>query len=170
MIAAILTDSGFFKHGDNNTIRNVSKLLNDEINFQDILRLLDYEIDVSEKIAKIKGLQRVQLIREGDYLIGITNVSSYGATISSMLMKVGFDISFVYSEEKNGSRINARAKRSVCLKTGLHLGKILGEIANEFRGSGGGHDGAASINSEIEASIIIDKIIKKVKSYLQLKL
>jgi len=170
VIAAILTDSGFFKHGDNNSIKNVSKLLNYEINFQDILRLLDYNIDVSEKIAKIKGLQRVQLIREGDYLIGITNVSSYGATISSMLMGVGFDISFVYSEEKNTTRINARAKRSVCLKTRLHLGKILSEIANKFGGSGGGHDGAASISSELEASIIIDKIIEKVKSYLQSKL
>lgn len=170
MIAAILTDSGFFRHGDNNTIRNVSKLLNEEINFQDILSLLDYNSDVSEKIAKIKGLQRVQLIREGEYLIGITNVSSYGATISSLLMRVGFDISIVYSEEKKISRINARAKRIVCLRTGLHLGKILDEIANECRGSGGGHDGAASISSEVEASIIIDKIIEKVKSYLQLKL
>ncbi len=170
VIAAILTDSGFFKHGDNNSIKNVSKLLNNEINFQDILRLLDYNVDVSEKIAKIKGLQRVQLIREGDYLIGITNVSSYGATISSMLMRVGFDISFVLSEEKNASRINARAKRSVCLKTSLHLGKILGEIAKELGGSGGGHDGAASISSEVELSIIIDKIVEKVKSYLQLKL
>lgn len=170
MIAAILTDSGFFKHGDNNSIRNVSKLLDDKIDFQDILRFLDFNTDVSEKIAKIKGLQRVKLIREGDYLIGITNVSSFGATVSSMLLKVGFDISFVYSEEKNTSLINSRAKRNVCLKTGLHLGKILGEIANEFRGSGGGHDGAASISSEVEASIIIDKIIEKVKSYLQLKL
>jgi len=166
MIAAILTDSGFFNYGDNQTIQNVSKLLNGNIKFQDILAFLEYDIDISEKIAKIKGLQRVELNREGDYLIGITYVSSYGAAVSSMLLKVGFDISIVYSKEKDFSRVITRAKKDVCLKTGVHLGKILGELADEYQGNGGGHDGAASLTSNVEQSIIINKIVEKVKQYL----
>jgi len=166
MIAAILTDSGFFKYGDNHTIQNVSKLLNGNVKFQDILALLEHNIDISEKIAKIKGLQRVELNREGDYLIGITHVSSYGAAVSSTLLKVGFDISIVYSKEKDFHRIITRAKKDVCLKTGVHLGKILGELADIYEGSGGGHDGAASLTSDVELNIIIDKIVEKVKQYL----
>ncbi|MFW9968694.1 MAG: bifunctional oligoribonuclease/PAP phosphatase NrnA, partial [Candidatus Odinarchaeota archaeon] len=91
-ISAILTDSGFFKHANNKSIQNVSNLLCEEIKIQDVFILLKNKIDISEKMAKIKGLQRVELIREGKYLIGITHVSSFGATVASMLIKVGFDI------------------------------------------------------------------------------
>ena len=166
MIAAILTDSGFFKYGDNRTIKNVSRLLDNEINFQEIQSFLNYDIDISEKIAKIKGMQRVILLREGEYLIGITNVSSYGASVASMLIRNGFDITFAYSKEKNVYKINTRAKNTVCLKTGLHLGKILEEISYEHKGNGGGHNGAASLTCHAESSDIINKILEKVKQYL----
>ena len=54
-------------------------------------------------------------------------------------------MSIVYSKGANSFRITTRAKKEICLKTGLHLGKILSEIEE---GSGGGHDGAASLNGE----------------------
>lgn len=166
MISAILTDSGFFNYGDNRTIINVSKLLDDDVNFQDIRSLLNNNINISEKIAKIKGMQRVKLFREGEYLVGITNVSSYGASVASTLIKVGFDISIVYSKEKNVFKINTRAKKGVCLKTGLHLGKIFEEMSDENKGNGGGHDGAAFLTCHTESSLIINKILEKVKQYL----
>ena len=165
-LAAILTDSGFFQHGNNNTIQNASKLLGKDINFQDILILLKRDVDISVKIAKIKGLQRLKLIREGEYLIGITNVSSFGASIASMLIKVGCDVSIVISKEKNQSRINTRAKKSVCEETGLNLAKILDQISKHYEGSGGGHDGAASLTINMESDIIINELIENIKEYL----
>jgi nanoRNase/pAp phosphatase (c-di-AMP/oligoRNAs hydrolase) len=165
-IAAILTDSGFFKHGNSKTIQNVSNLLSNDIKIQKIFLLLENEIDISEKIATIKGLQRVKLIREGDYLIGITNVSSFGARVASMLLKTGFDIGIVLSEEQNQYIINSRAKKTVCVKTGLNLGKILEEMSEKYNGSGGGHDGAASLKIKLESDIIMHEIIDKVKQYL----
>ncbi|MFX1591830.1 MAG: bifunctional oligoribonuclease/PAP phosphatase NrnA [Promethearchaeota archaeon] len=166
IISAILTDSGFFKHGNNKTIQNVSKLLCEDINIQDILLLLKREIDISEKIAQIKGLQRVELIQEGNYLIGITNVSSFGASVASMLTKMGFDIGIVISKEPNHYKINTRAKKRVCRETGLNLGKILEEISKEYEGSGGGHDGAASLTINIEFDVNTHEIIDKIKQYL----
>ncbi len=166
IISAILTDSGFFKHGNNKSIQNVSNLLSEEIKIQDIFQLLQSEIDISEKIAIIKGLQRVELIREGDYLIGITNVSSFGGKVASMLTKSGFDIGITVSKEPNQYIINTRAKKTVCIKTGLNLGKILKEISERYDTSGGGHDGAASIIIMIESNIILQEIIEKVKQYL----
>ena len=164
--AAILTDSGFFKYGNNNTIQNASKLLSKDINFQDVLILLKKDVDISGKIAKIKGLQRLKLIREGEYLIGITNVSSFGASIASMLIKVGCDVSIVISKEKNQSRINTRAKKSICEETGLNLAKILDQISKQYEGSGGGHDGAASLTINMESDIIINELIENIKEYL----
>ena len=164
--AAILTDTGYFRYGNNRTIKNVCKLLDNDLSIQDIKLLLEKEVDLSEKIAKIKGLQRVELFREGDYLIGITNVSSYGSNIASMLIKVGFDIGIVHSQEKLESIITIRAKKNICLRTGLHVGKILEEISEYCEGSGGGHDGAASLTCKMEVKNILDKIIEKIKQVL----
>lgn len=166
IIAAILTDTGYFKYGNNRTIKNLSKLLDDDFDIQDIILLLEKKVDLSEKIAIIKGLQRVELNRVGDYLIGITNVSSYGSIIASMLVKVGFDIGIVHSKEKLESLITIRAKKTLCLKTGLHVGKILEEISEYCEGSGGGHDGAASLTCKMEAKYVLDKIIEKIKQVL----
>jgi len=162
-ITAILTDSGFFRHGNNKTIQNVGKLLCEDIEIQDIFILLKFDTDISEKIAKIKGLQRVELIRVGHYLIGITNVSSYGAGVASMLIKMGFDVGIVIAKEVNQFRINTRAKKRVCIQTGLNLGKILEEMSKQYNGSGGGHDGAASLTLNKESDIIITQIVEKIK-------
>ncbi len=83
LIAAILTDSGFFKHGNNDTILRISKLLSNQLEYQEILSTLKIDKTIPEKTAKIKALQRVQLIHEGNWLIGITNVGSFEA--------IGFD-------------------------------------------------------------------------------
>ena len=166
MIAAILIDSGFFKYANNNTLKQVSKLLDDDVNFQDVLLLLQDEIDISKKIANIKGLQRVKLIRRGVYLIGVSKVSSFGSSVASMLIKIGFDVSIVHSKEKGGIIINTRANKNLCLKTGLHLGKILGEISKRYKGSGGGHDGAASLTLNEDLDIILDEIIEKISQFL----
>ncbi|MFX1409929.1 MAG: bifunctional oligoribonuclease/PAP phosphatase NrnA [Promethearchaeota archaeon] len=166
IIAAIITDTGYFRYGNNRTIKNVGKLLDSDLNLLDIYLILENWIDLSERIAIIKGLQRVKLHREGDYLIGITNVSSYGASVASTLIKIGFDISIVYSKEKVESIITIRARKNICLETGLHLGKILEEISEYCQGSGGGHDGAASLTYKMEVKHILDKIIEKIKHVL----
>ncbi|MHA2009742.1 MAG: DHH family phosphoesterase [Promethearchaeota archaeon] len=166
IISAILTDSGFFRYGNNKTIINVGKLLNEEVKIQDIHDLLNRRIDVSERIAKIKGLQRVEIIRIRDYLIGISNVSSYGASVASMLLRSGFDVSLVHTKEKRKNIINCRANKNICLQTGLHLGKILEGISEFCEGSGGGHDGAASLTFNCNLEEILPKIIKKIKQIL----
>lgn len=165
MITAMITDSGFFRHGNNNTIQNVGKLICEDVNIQDVFLLLKNEIDISEKIAKIKGMQRVKMIREGNHLIGITNVSSYGASVANKLINLGFDVAIVLSKEENQNRINTRAQKLVCMNTGLHLGKILEEISKEYKGNGGGHDGAATLTSTIESNTIITQILEKIRQY-----
>ncbi|MFX1454779.1 MAG: bifunctional oligoribonuclease/PAP phosphatase NrnA [Promethearchaeota archaeon] len=170
LVTAILTDSGFLKYGNNNTIQNLSILLDDDVNIQDIQMFLDRDIDISERIAQIKGLQRVELIREGNFLIGITNVSSFGAKVASTLIKIGFDIVLTHSIDKEKTLINGRAKKSICLKTGLHMGKIFEEISESYGGNGGGHDGAAALTFNKDFEFILKKIIKKIKNQLRTKL
>jgi len=166
LISAILTDSGFFKYGNNGTIMRVSRLLDENLDLQEIISTLEFDQEISEKIARIKALQRLKLIRSKDWLIGMTYVSSFEASVASLLINIGLDVSIVYSEKKRTFRISMRAKKSVCLKTGLHLGKILEEVAKEYEGSGGGHDGAASLNGENDLKKVLNKIIEKIKQIL----
>lgn len=166
LIAAILIDSGFLKYGNNDTIMRISKLLNHQIDFQQLLLTLNTDEEIPEKLARIKALQRVKIIQEGSWLIGITNVGSFESSSASTLLKVGFDIGIVSSKKKLEIRISTRAKKSICLKTGLHLGKILEELSEELGGNGGGHDGAASITSNVDSSLIIDKLLEKIKQVL----
>jgi nanoRNase/pAp phosphatase (c-di-AMP/oligoRNAs hydrolase) len=163
LIAAILTDSGFLKYGNTGTINHLSEIVGDTVEIQDVFPLLEKEIDISEKIARIKALQRVKLIRINNWLIGISHLSSFRASAASLLTNVGFDIGIVVSEEKTGFRITTRAKNQVCLKTGLHLGKIASEIKNV---SGGGHDGAATLNGKNDLTESLNQLIDKIKETL----
>ncbi|MHA1486875.1 MAG: hypothetical protein ACTSSC_06855, partial [Promethearchaeota archaeon] len=95
LVSAILTDSGFLKYGNTGTIKNLNSILQDQLEIQDVLPLLEREIDISEKIARIKALQRVKLIRINNWLIGISHLSSFSASAASTLTKVGFDIGIV---------------------------------------------------------------------------
>jgi nanoRNase/pAp phosphatase (c-di-AMP/oligoRNAs hydrolase) len=163
LTSAILTDSGFLKYGNTGTIKHLFHIVNDTVELQDVFPLLEKEIDISEKIARIKALQRVKLIRIKDWLVGITRLSSFGASAASLLTKVGFDIGIVVSEEKTGFRITTRAKKQVCLETGLHLGKIVSDINNV---NGGGHDGAATLNGKIGLAESLNQLIDKIKETL----
>ena len=163
LVSAILTDSGFLKYGNTGTIKNLNSILQDQLEIQDVVPLLEREIDISEKIARIKALQRVKLIRINNWLIGISHLSSFSASAASILTKVGFDIGIVVSEDKSDYRITTRAKKQVCLKTGLHLGKIISEINNV---NGGGHDGAATLNGKNDVEEILNQLIDKIKETL----
>ena len=163
LVSAILTDSGFLKHGNTQSMRNLSKILQDQIEIQDVFQLLEREQDISEKIARIKALQRVKLIRIKNWLIGISHLSSFTASAASMLTNVGFDIGIVVSEDKSSYRITTRAKKQICLRTGLHLGKIISEIKNV---NGGGHDGAATLNGKNDVEESLNQLIDKIKETL----
>ncbi|GAH70854.1 unnamed protein product, partial [marine sediment metagenome] len=163
LVSAILTDSGFLKYGNTRTIKNLNTILQDQVEIQEIIPLLERERDVSEKIARIKALQRVKLIKINDWLIGVSRLSSFTASAALTLIKVGFDVGIVVSEDKSNYRITTRAKKQVCLKTGLHLGKIIREINNV---NGGGHDGAATLNGKNDVEESLNQLIDKIKETL----
>jgi len=164
IISAILTDSGFLRHSTTNTIRNIVQILGDTIEIQDIFTLFNNDNnEIPEKIARIKGLQRVKLIRFNHFLIGITHVSSFGAMVASLLLNIGFDIGIVYSKDKDTFRITTRARKSICMETGLHLGKILNEMKH---GSSGGHDGAATFNGKVDIDEFLELLLEKIKKTL----
>jgi nanoRNase/pAp phosphatase (c-di-AMP/oligoRNAs hydrolase) len=94
--------------------------------------------------------------------MGISHVGSYEADVASALIKIGFDVGIVWSKKTSEYRISTRASNKICSKTGLHLGKILEELSDDSKGSGGGHDGAASLKGKIGLENILKIIEEKI--------
>ena len=167
LLSGLLIDSGVFRHGNNDTIKRASQMLNDDMEIQEIYPLLRKDSDISEKMAKITGLQRVEIVQAGEFLIGVSHVSAYEATVASNLLNVGFDVTIVLAQKKKEFRISTRARKDLCLKTGLHLGKILDKVAKMHEITGGGHDGAAGITGQEDHEIVMEQIIDQVKQILK---
>ena len=163
IVAGMISDTGFFKHANTQVFRRLASLLENNVNYQEIVSLLDHKKNISEKIAQIKGAQRIKLYRMQDKLVGISHVSNFRAKVATNLLKLGLDISIVYSKLKKGNFITARAKKHICLETGLHLGKLL-EIISD--GRGGGHDGAASVFIEEDIEEKLEELLKLIQEIL----
>ena len=163
IVAGIISDTGFFKHANTQVFQRLASLLENRINYQDIIGLLDHKFDISEKIAQIKGAQRIKLYRMQEKLVGISHVSNFRAKVATTLLKLGLDVCIVYSKSKKGNIITVRAKKHVCLEYGLHLGKILEKISE---GRGGGHDGAASVFIEVDLEEKLEELLNLIQEIL----
>jgi len=166
--AAILTDTGNFKYATNDTLKNFNYLIQNGVNYKNIQDLVDTEIDISEKIAKIRGGQRSKLIRYGNWLVCKTQVSNYESRAAVSLINLGYDVVVVISPSKKSDafRITARANQKVIRETGLHLGELFNSISEISLGNGGGHSGAASHVGKKN----LDTTLEKIFNYIEKKL
>ena len=147
LLIGIITDTGHFRYANTVSLENTKYLLEEgDIQISDVTLHLQRPMTRSEKIARIRGAMRVEKLHlVKDYVIAFSHVSSYEASACKALIELGYDVSFVisYDKNKNGFRISSRAKEQIIKQDGLHLGKLLAEVGTHFKGSGGGHDGAA---------------------------
>ncbi|MFH1285716.1 MAG: DHH family phosphoesterase [Candidatus Micrarchaeota archaeon] len=144
LLAGIITDSAQFQNASARTFRNFSKLLAlTNLEYKELLELLDIPQDISMRLAVLKSAQRAQITREGDFLIASSLVGSFEPASASALVSLGADVAFVGSsgtETKISARMHSSRSRILNLaELMIPIGKLLG-------GSGGGHACAAGAN------------------------
>ncbi|MBN1801239.1 MAG: DHH family phosphoesterase [Candidatus Lokiarchaeota archaeon] len=166
MMSGIMTDSGFFKYANNKTMIKVASILSDDLKIQDAYLLLKTEEEYSEKMARIKGLQRLKLIQEKNVLIGLSSVSNFESMLANTLIAIGFDISIVISKKKKDPIMTVRARKEITTKIGLHLGKLMQEIASNLETSAGGHEGAASMTGIKDIDMAQNTLLKRIKQII----
>ncbi|MHA1688693.1 MAG: DHH family phosphoesterase [Promethearchaeota archaeon] len=167
LLSGLLIDSGYFMYGNNDTIKRAALLLNEDILIKDVYEMLEEEPSLSEKIAMIKGLQRLKLMKKKGWLIGISHVGSHEADLASLLVKIGCDVSLVYSKKRRKHfRISMRAKMKLCDQHGLNLSEILQSVSGKCNGNGGGHPCAASLNGLKSLERTVEEILKKILKIL----
>ncbi len=146
MLTGILYDTRRFIHISPITLEVASKIIDECMDtYLEALRLLQTEMDISERIARLKAVQRMGLERIDDIVIAYTHVSAYESSVARALLDLGADVAVVLSAKKKEIRLVARAKQRFYEETGISLGRdIMPLVGGLLGGSGGGHDTAAA--------------------------
>jgi nanoRNase/pAp phosphatase (c-di-AMP/oligoRNAs hydrolase) len=171
LITGIVTDTAHLQFARPITLRIIAELLETgKKDYPEVLRFISIPTEPSRKIAHLKAASRLDLQRIGEWIVVLSNVSSFEASAARALVKIGADVAFVISKKKTEVRISARATNMFVKKTGVNFAKdLIPELAKAVHGSGGGHLAAASINghhpgSEAEVlSICLATLEAKIK-------
>ncbi|OIR16600.1 MAG: hypothetical protein BEU04_01280 [Marine Group III euryarchaeote CG-Bathy1] len=145
LLAAIYADTGSFRYANENSLKIASEICNLGAEPQKAMELLNREVKEDERIALLKGMQRMKWTNERKYVICTSFVNAYTSNVAKNMIRMGADIGIVFSENKKGevqlsTRCSLKAKEG-----GINLAKILKNVNSSFGGSTGGHIGAAGM-------------------------
>lgn len=158
LLGGLLTDTGRFKFNDEPVFAAVDDLLYRgpegpprEGLYQYARQLVEETgRDASEITANLKGLQRAQWTRAGDWFVAWTVVSAFESNLSALLVGSGADVSVAFAERNGLVRGSARATRAA-ERAGLNLGALFRDFKAPWPGvmwDGGGHAAAAGFSVE----------------------
>ncbi len=154
LITGIVTDTGHLQFARPETFRIIADLLEASgEEYPEVLNFITIPTEPSRKIAHLKCASRLEMERIGEWIIALSNVSSFEASSARALVKIGADVAFVCSKEKSDVRVSIRASNKFVKKTGIHFAKdYVPQLASALSGSGGGHVAAVSINGKFEGN------------------
>jgi len=153
LCAGIYSDSISLRIAKPNAFRVIAELTGEHnINFSDVVELITFGRDVSEKIARFKACQRARVERVGDYIVATTTVSSFTSSAAQALRDLGADISFAGS--KRDMDIKGACKPWL-VERGFNLGRdVMPLVGKTMGGDGGGHPGMAGARGTDETKFV----------------
>jgi nanoRNase/pAp phosphatase (c-di-AMP/oligoRNAs hydrolase) len=165
----IIADSAHFKYARYETFINFSRLLvSGNLKSSEVFEILENtdKIDSSQRIAHLKGAQRLKFQQLFGYLIATSILSSYEAAMCKHLIKLGADVAFVGAQRDEQIRISGRASQEL-VNRGLHLGKFFKSLGDELMCEGGGHDGAGGLNGSGDVEMVLNVCVSKISEILR---
>jgi len=167
LCAGILTDTGHFRFSNPESLRAFARLIEGAgVSVEDVLALTDSPTDISERVAQMKGGQRMRFERVGEHIVAVSQGSSFESSVCKSLLSLGADLAFVASQRNEEFRLSARARQDLVRK-GLHLGQLLGDVGQETDNDGGGHGGAAGLVGVGDAEAILNICMQKSLAFLR---
>jgi len=164
LITGILFDTRRLSLASPKTFHVLEKLVRDG-DYTLARRLLEEEPPYPERVARLKGAARAEIVDVCGYLIAITWVSAYEASVARALISLGADVAIVVGGHKKNIRISIRLSQRA-LEKGLRGDIILRRVAERLGGEGGGHAAASGYNlkatSTREGRVLRDKAGKSV--------
>lgn len=167
LLVGIVSDTAHFRYATPFTFLTFANLLRQTGHQMDeLLEILEGEHmdDPSRKVAQLKAAQRLKFTRAGEagVLIATSTVSSFEAAAAKALTDLGGDVVVVAAQRGTEVRISARARRWVIERYDLHMGRLMHDVATQFKCGGGGHDGSAGLNGVGDSQTILDETVKQI--------
>ena len=167
LLAGIVTDTGNFRHATSDSFKAVAELMDHSgINYNEVIDLLSsVPQDVSMRIAFLKAAQRCVIERVDEWIIVSSNVNSFGGAAASSLVSIGADVAFVGAKRDDVVKVSARARREI-QSAGINLAQLMEDISAKYKGTGGGHEGAAGMDASGETDVILSACVEHAKTSL----
>ncbi len=161
LIAGILYDTKNLRLAKPSTFRALYYLtrLCSECLEEAFSKVTSTEVDRSERIAVLKGISRAGLYEiSKDFILAMTCVGAHEASVLKTLITSGADVAIAISPRSNETRIYVRASQKIISNLKIPIASdLITYLAEELKGSGGGHSGAAglSLSYEVDASEVM---------------
>jgi len=147
LLIGMIFDTRRFRHTSESTFNVVQFLIENEGDYNQALEILDQPMQVSEKIARIKGATRTKFYKVNNQIFTFSHISSFESSLARALINLGADFALTIAvQEDKETRISMRCTGAFIEKNNINLGNVANKITNIFPGSGGGHTTAAGIN------------------------
>jgi phosphoesterase RecJ-like protein len=165
LFLGIAFDSRHFVIATSETLKVVTELTEAGVDVQETLPLLSLPMEYSERIARLKASARTNLLKLDSWLIALSHVSAYQASVARGLLALGAHVAIVAGKKDNQIQVSFRASHEFYNKTGIHLGRDLAKPLGDFLGGmGGGHSVSAGTNGngDVDAALkFCEKLLKK---------
>lgn len=133
--AGILSDTALFKSANNASFRSFSWLLGrSKLKYSDLLQLISVPQNRSERIARLRALQRATFYEIGGFIAATSESGSFELSCASALIEAGCDFAFVANPHEG--RISGLKSESIPFG---NIGLIMEQVGKMLSGSGGGH-------------------------------
>ncbi|HIC99650.1 MAG TPA: DHH family phosphoesterase [Pyrodictiaceae archaeon] len=170
LLAGIIYDTRHFVMATSTTLRVAADLMDAGADKDKALKALQSpSMEMPERIARLKAAQRMHIFRADNYIVTITRVGAYEASVARALLDLGADIAIVLAERGTETRVIGRLKRNIAEKLGISLGTIMEELARQLGGGGGGHQQAAGATVKADYEKTLEEIIQALKKLFREK-
>lgn len=164
LFLGIAYETRHFRIANAETFRIVADLTARGFNAAEALALLSQPMSKSEKVARLKAANRLELHNIHGWLLAFSHVNSHEASAARGLIALGADVAFVAGEKKGEVRLSFRSTEEFHEKTGLHLGRdVASPLGEAISGVGGGHATAAGVNGKSDVSTTTSEALKILK-------
>ena len=165
LFLGIAFDTRHFVIATSDTLKVVADLTDSGVDAQETFPILSLPMDYSERIARLKAANRVNLLRMNNWLIALSHVNAYQASASRGLIALGAHVAIVAGKKENKIQVSFRASREFYTETDIHMGRDLAKPLGDFLGGmGGGHSVSAGANGAGDVDACLNfcaKLLKK---------
>lgn len=167
LLEAIMFDSSHLSIAGESGLRAAVGLIDAGADLRDARKDLRSEPDYGEVLAKLKGAQRLKIMKGGDWVVATSLVGSFQAHVARSLLFLGADLAVVAGDTDDETRVSLRSTQKFYDATRIHLGtKVATELGGALGGHGGGHSTAASFSCTVGEEKALASTLETVASLI----